>query len=295
MFTEEEVEEILKAGRIVKEVREKVSEFVREGVKVLEVCERVEEEIRRLGGEPAFPCNVGIDSVGAHYTSPPEDRSLLSAGSLVKVDLGAQVNGFVADSAITVSLGSDYEEMIKAAEEALERAIRAVSVGGKISEVGVVVEKAIKSHGYKPISNLTGHKISKYTIHAGVSVPNVATKNGGRFEPWSVYAIEPFVTLPDASGEVVNGPPGNILHIIKLKGPKDQVARRYFDNLWRSYRTLPFARRWVSLSEGYSLTEALVAGRFLYEYPVLVERSGRTIAQAEHTLLTTDKEVIVIT
>ncbi|MDH5811326.1 MAG: type II methionyl aminopeptidase [Candidatus Methanomethylicaceae archaeon] len=295
MLAQEEVEEILKAGKIVKDVRNRVASFVREGTKVLEICERVEEEIRRIGGEPAFPCNVGIDNIGAHYTSPPGDETIIRAGALVKVDLGAHVNGFVADSAVTISLGSDYEEMIMVAEEALERAIETVKVGGRISDVGAVIERTIKSHGYRPISNLTGHQISKYTIHAGVSVPNVATKDGGRFEAWSLYAIEPFVTLPEAAGEVVNGPPGNILHVIKLKGPKDQMARTYFDGLIKSYRTLPFARRWVSKLEGYKLTERLISEHFLYEYPVLIERSGKAIAQAEHTLLTTDKEIIVIT
>ena len=295
MLAQEEVEDVLRAGKIVKDVRSKVASFVREGMKVLELCEKVEEEIRRMGGEPAFPCNVGIDNIGAHYTSPPGDDTVIRGGALVKVDLGAHIRGFVADSAVTISVGSDYEEMIIVAEEALERAVEAVRVGGRVSEVGAVVERVIKSHGYRPISNLTGHQIAKYTIHSGVSVPNVATKDLARFEPWSLYAIEPFVTLPEASGEVVNGPPGNILHVIKLKGPKDQAAKGYFEELIKSYRTLPFARRWVSKFDGYKLTERLISEHFLYEYPVLVERSGKAIAQAEHTLLTTDKEVIVIT
>jgi len=294
-FAQDEVEEIIRAGRIVKDVKKRVRSLVYEGARVLEVCEKVEEEIRRLGGEPAFPCNIGIDNIGAHYTSPPRDSTIICAGTLVKVDLGAHINGFIADSAVTISLGSEYEEMIRVAEEALEKAIETISVGGRISDVGMVIEKVIKSQGYKPISNLTGHQISKYTIHAGVSVPNVSTKDGRRFEPWSLYAIEPFVTMPDAAGEVVNGPPGNILHVMKLKGPKGQTAKSYFEELIKRYKTLPFARRWISNSEGYGLTELLISEHFLYEYPSLIERSGRAIAQAEHTLLTTDREVIVIT
>ncbi|MBC7113528.1 MAG: type II methionyl aminopeptidase [Candidatus Methanomethyliales bacterium] len=295
MFTEEEVECILKAGKIVKDVRKRAASIVREGARVLDVCEMIEGEIRRLGGEPAFPCNVGIDNIGAHYTSPPGDETIIRGGALVKVDIGAHVNGFVADSAVTISLDSDYEDMIGVAEEALERALEAVRVGGRISDVGTVVERTIKSHGFKPISNLTGHQISRYTIHAGVSVPNVANRDSGKFEAWSLYAIEPFVTLPDAAGEVVNGLPGNILHVVKLKGPKDQPARSYFEDLIKTYKTLPFARRWVFTLSGYNLTERLISEHFLYEYPVLVERSGKAVAQAEHTILTTDKEVIVIT
>jgi len=297
MLTEEEVEKLLRAGKIVRAVRETTPALVFEGAKVSEICERVEGEIRRLGGEPAFPCNVGINSVGAHYTSPPDDPTVVPAGALVKIDLGAHIEGYVADSAVTVSVDSEYEDMIKVADEALEKALQVVTIGGKISDVGSVVEKTIRSRGFKPISNLTGHQISRYTIHAGVSIPNVSAieVGGGRFQQWSIYAIEPFVTLPVAAGEVRNGPPGNILHIVKLKGPKDPESRRFFDELYKRYKTLPFARRWASKMDGYGLAKRLEMERTLYEYPVLVEVTGKTIAQAEHTVMTTDKEVIVTT
>jgi len=297
MLTEEEVEKLLRAGKIVRAVREMAPALVFEGAKVSEICERVEGEIRRLGGEPAFPCNVGINSVGAHYTSPPDDTTVVPAGALVKIDLGAHIDGYVADSAVTVSVDSEYEDMIRVADEALEGALQAVTIGGRISDIGSVVEKMIRSRGFKPISNLTGHQISRYTIHAGVSIPNVSiTEVGaGRFQQWSVYAIEPFVTLPVAAGEVRNGPPGNILHIVKLKAPKDAESRKFFDELYKRYRTLPFAKRWASKIDGYGLARRLEAERTLYEYPVLVEATGKTIAQAEHTIMTTDKEVIVTT
>jgi len=298
MLADEEVEKLLRAGKIVRAVREGAPAFVFEGAKVSDICERVEGEIRRLGGEPAFPCNVGINSVGAHYTSPSNDTTLVPAGALVKIDLGAHVDGYVADSAITVSVDSEYEDMIRVADEALEKALQVVTIGGKISEVGSVVEKTIRSRGFRPISNLTGHQISLYTIHAGVSIPNVsaiAVGGWGRFKQWSVYAIEPFVTPLIAAGEVKNGPPGNILHIVRLKGPKEAESRKLFDELYRRYRTLPFAKRWAAKIDGFGLAKLLEEKRTLYEYPVLVEVTGKTIAQAEHTIVTTDKEVIVTT
>jgi methionyl aminopeptidase len=295
LFSEEEVEKLLKAGKILRNVRERAHSFVSEGAKILDICESVEGEIRKLGGQPAFPCNVGVNSLGAHYTSPPGDISVLPGESLVKIDLGVHIDGFIADSAVTVSLDSDYEDMIKVANEALEKAVQSVSVGGRISDVGIVAEKTIRSRGFKPISNLTGHQISPYTIHAGISIPNVKGPDVGKFQPWSVYAIEPFVTLPNAEGMVRDGALGNILHIVRLKGPKDAESRKFFDELYRRYRTLPFAKRWIKGLEGYELWKKLVSERFLYEYPTLVEASGKPIAQAEHTLITTEKEVIVTT
>jgi len=296
LLAEDEVEKFLRAGKILRAAREKAPSLVFEGAKIIDICEGVEGEIRRLGGEPAFPCNVGINSLGAHYTSPPGDVSVIPPGSLVKVDLGVHIDGYISDSAITVSVDSEYEDMIRVANEALENAVKTVTVGGKVSDVGPVVERTIKSRGFKPISNLTGHQITRFNLHAGVSVPNVAdTDTGGRFQPWSVYALEPFVTLRNAAGQVRDSLPGNILHIVRSKGPKEAGSRKFFDEVYKRFRTLPFAKRWAADIEGYNHWKGLVAERVLYEYPTLVEATGKPVAQAEHTLLLTDKEVIVTT
>lgn len=293
MFTEEEIECIFKAGKITREIRGKVKNFIREGMRVIELCERIEEEIKNLGGEPAFPCNIGIDHIGAHYTSPPKDETVIGHGSLVKVDFGAHVNGFIADAALTISIGSEHEELIEVAEEALQKALDIMEIGIRVSSIGEAIEKVIKSYGYKPISNLTGHSISRYMIHSGVSIPNVSGNYHGKIEPWSIYAIEPFVTLSEARGEVVNGPPGNILQVLKLKGPKNQEFKKFFDGILKRYRTLPFARRWIDIPE--KIIEKLIEDNVIYEYPVLIEATGKPIAQAEHTVLTMDREIIVIT
>jgi len=298
LFDQEEVEKILKAGRIVKAVREVAPRMVSEGARAIDICDGVEAEIRRLGGQPAFPCNVSIDEVGAHYTSPPGDLTVIPPNSLVKVDIGAHIDGLLADSAVTVSVDSEHDEMIGVAQEALARGVQAVRINGMISDVGVVVEKYIKSMGFKPIRNLTGHQIAPYTIHAGISIPNVSDEMGafgGRFQQWSIYALEPFVTLPDARGIIQEGRLGNILSLAKLKKPKDAGQRALFERIYGNYRTLPFARRWLEGMPGADLADSMLRGRALYEYPTLVEASRKPIAQAEHTLLTTDKEVLIIT
>ncbi len=294
LLSEEELEKLLLAGKIARVVRKAVPRMVFKGASVLQICEWVESEIIRMGGSPAFPCNVSINEVGAHYTSPPSDATVIPDGALVKVDLGVHIDGLIADTAVTVSVGSEFEDMIKAVELALERGVQAVRVGGKIGDVGPMVEKTIRSMGYKPIRNLTGHQIEQYTIHSGLSIPNVSGSEPlGKFQPWSVYAIEPFATLPKAIGEVREGMAGNILHLVKLKRPKAEPQRGAYEDIYRKFKTLPFARRWVACSG--EAVEALLAERLLYEYPVLVEASGMPIAQSEHTVVTTDKESIVTT
>ncbi|MDI9644895.1 MAG: type II methionyl aminopeptidase [Candidatus Verstraetearchaeota archaeon] len=294
MFDEEGMEKLLLAGRIAKAVRGIAPRLVFEGAKVLDICEGIEGEIVKLGGKAAFPCNVSINEVGAHYTSPPYDQTLVPPGALVKVDLGVHIDGYIADTAVTVSVDSEHKDMIGAVELALEKGIQAVRIGGKISDVGPVVEKTIRSMGYRPIRNLTGHQIELYTIHSGVSVPNVSGwDTSGKFQPWSVYAIEPFATLPKAAGEVKERNPGNILHLVKLKRPKSEVCAGAYEEIHSRFRTLPFARRWVA-NLGNAVEEML-SGKMLYEYPVLVEATKNPIAQAEHTLITTDREIIVTT
>lgn len=289
----------LKAGKLAKAIRNKVTSIVRRGRKLIDICEEIEGEIERLGGRPAFPVNVGIDYVAAHYTSPPRDESLIPDGSLVKVDIGVHFNGRIADTAVTVSLGSEEEELITAAEEALDKAIQKISPKAKIADVSLAIERSVKSYGFKPIANLTGHELLPYVIHAGTTVPNVwspqLTTLSAKFEPGHVYAIEPFTTLKDAAGEVENGPSSTIYRVVKFKPPKSELARLY-STIYENYRTLPFARRWVAkFVKEVKLLDQLLKDRVVAEYPVLVERSRKPVAQAEHTVLVLDDEVLVVT
>lgn len=293
-----ELEKFAESGKILAEVRGYVRTMQVRGRRVLDVCEEVEGKIRELGGKPAFPCNVGINEVAAHYTSPWDDRSLVPDGSIVKVDFGVELDGFATDTAMPVSLNPAYDSMIIAAEAALQEAVSAVAPGRKLSDVGAVVERCIDRYGFKPIRNLTGHKIDRYNLHAGKSVPNVSDIESGRFEVGEVYAIEPFVTLRSAEGLVTDGDAAYIYRFVKAKGTKSNAAERLAEYIRDTYRGLPFASRWIhnSWREGdFSAFEELVSSHCVAGYPVLVEVSGQPIAQAEHTILVTENGCKVLT
>jgi methionyl aminopeptidase len=248
----------------------------------------VEAKIVELGGLPAFPCNVGVNEVAAHYTSPWGDESLIPDNSIVKVDFGVHLEGCITDTAVTLSLNPVYDSLIVAAEAALQEAVAAIAPERKLSDVGGVVERCINRYGFKPIRNLTGHKIEPYRIHAGKSVPNVSSIEGGRFEVGEIYAVEPFVTLKDAEGAVHEADVAFIYRLVKAKGVKSKLAGKLAEQLQAKYRTMPFASRWVFKDGGtdvHMAFEELVAGRYVAGYPVLVEASGRVVAQAEHTLI----------
>jgi methionyl aminopeptidase len=295
----QELDSLVKSGRILAEVREFVRAMPIQGRPVLEVCEDVEGKIRELGASPAFPCNVGINDITAHYTSPYDDQSVIPANSLVKIDFGVELEGFITDSAIAISLNPIYDSMIVAAETALHEALAAVAPGRRLSEIGAIVERCIHRYGFKPIRNLTGHKIERYTIHAGKSVPNVAGMESGRFEVGEVYALEPFVTTRDAEGAVRDEDAAYIYRFVREKGAKSRGATELAEYIRRTYKTLPFASRWILRNwkdgDAQSAFSELVTKRCVVGYPVLVEVSGNVVSQAEHTVIVTDDGCRVLT
>jgi len=296
--TNDEVEQFEKSGRILADVRSFVKNLQIRKMSILEVCESVESKIRELGAGPAFPCNVGVNEVAAHYTSPWKDESMIPDDSLVKIDFGVELDGYITDTAITISLKPTYDSMIVAAETALQEAIAAIAPGRKLSDIGTIVERCINRYGFKPIRNLTGHKIERYRIHAGKSVPNVSGIESGKFEVGEVYAVEPFVTRKDAGGAVEETDEVFIYRFVRAKGAKSKSAVALADDLQRNYKTMPFAARWVFESGGSESKfafEELVANRCVVGYPVLVEVSSGVVAQAEHTLVVTSDGCRVLT
>ena len=287
----ERLDALREAGRIASRVRRRARSHVEVGMRLIDICDSVETWIRELGGEPAFPCNVDINHVAAHYTSPLGDAATVPEGSLVKVDIGVHLDGYIADTATTACFEPRLERLVEAAEAALDAGVKKVRAGVRASEVGAAIERAMRVRGVAPIRNLTGHKITRYIVHAGKVVPNVPSIDGQRLEAGEVYAIEPFTTLPDAGGEVKDGQPGHI-YIYQKKRSVDEVARRMLRFIQSEYRTLPFASRWVLRrfpgSEGREAFSELLRSRCLHAYPQLIERSRSPVAQAEHTVIVTE-------
>jgi methionyl aminopeptidase len=290
-YDEEAVEKFRLSGKILRNTREEMKLFVRENMRVIEVCEKAEELIREKGGKPAFPCNVSINEVAAHYTSPPCDERTIPEGSIVKVDIGVHVDGYVTDTAFTACFSQEYRSMADAAEHALKAAIAGIHPEMAVSNIGGIIEKDIKNHGFKPIANLTGHSVGRYLIHAGTSIPNVPQFSTAKVKAGEVYAIEPFVTLPDAAGRVEDGSETAIFRLVKAKSAKSPHAKQLLKYIEDNFRTLPFAERWlkgVVPEEQYRQAfRELLASKTLMGYPIFVEMSRKAVAQAEHTVLIT--------
>ncbi|KYH39502.1 MAG: methionine aminopeptidase [Candidatus Bathyarchaeota archaeon B63] len=293
----EALEKYEEAGLIASKVRDRMERIVREGMKIIEICEEAEDAIRRLGGKPAFPCNVSINEVAAHYTSPPGDERVIPERSVVKIDVGVQIDGYIADTAVTVCFNPEYEEMVQTSQIALEAAIRLLRPGLLISELGSRVQNAIESRGFKPVSNLTGHQIGRYLIHAGKSLPNVSHVSLRKIREGEVYAIEPFVTTRRAEGRVKEGREAHIFRLMKTRGFKRKESRELLRYIRNNFRTLPFAKRWLERS-GLMYESAfgdLLGSRCIMAYPVFVEASGEWVVQSEHTVYIDKEGPVVLT
>ena len=284
----EAVEEYIRAGRIAANVREAIRTDVKPGARVIDICDKVEQMIAQQGASPGFPCNVCIDQVAAHYASPVGDQTTIRDRAMVKVDIGVHVNGYIADTAVTVCLDPALTQMPKAAQDALEVALGMMKAGVRASDVGATIEHTIKNRGMRPIRNLTGHKLGRYIVHAGRSIPNVAGYDLHRLEEGEVYAVEPFSVLPGATGEVRDGPPSNIYRFERKRNLEGQ-SKQMLAFIQQEYRTLPFASRWLLRRfpgpDGQRAFADLLSSHCIVGYPQLLEKSGGVVAQWEHTAI----------
>ncbi len=298
-YDKEAIEKFRLSGRILRETREELRGFVRENMPIIQVCEKAEALIHEKGGKPAFPCNVSINEITAHYTSPPNDQRTIPEKAIVKVDIGVHVDGYVTDTAFTACFDSDYADMQSTAEHALKAAIDNIRPGISTSKIGEIIEKSIKNRGFKPITNLTGHSVGRYIIHAGTSIPNIAQMSFAKIKAGEVYAIEPFVTLPDAVGRVEDSPEVTIFRLVKTKTVKNSYAKQLLKYIEDNFRTLPFAERWlkdiVPANKYRDAFKELSKSKAIMSYPVFVEVSRKPVTQAEHTVLITENGCEILT
>jgi len=299
MLAEDVLEKYRHAGQIAAKVREEMRRNTKEGMRLIEICEKTEQLIANMGGRPAFPCNVSVNEVAAHYTSPPNDDKTVPEDSLVKIDIGVHIDGYIADTAVTVCFSPELEDMVQTSEAALETAIKTIRPEIHTSDLGSAIQKTIERHGFKPISNLTGHQVGHYMVHTGKSLPNVSHVSFSKIQAGDVYAIEPFVTVKDAAGRVEDGPQAFIFRFIKRKPVKEPEARHLMGYIEKEYRTLPFAERWLKAYEKTREYKAaftnLLASKCIMAYPVFVEVSQKPVAQSEHTVYIDSHETIVLT
>ena len=282
-----------KAGKIANEALLYGKRLIEEDSSVFEVVEKVEKKIFDLGGKPAFPAQVSINEMAAHFT-PIKDDLKFKKNDVVKLDVGAHINGAIGDNALTVDLG-DNKELLKASEEALKQAIKVVQIGTQLREIGKTIDETISGYGFKPIKNLSGHSIDIYEQHSGTTIPNYDDGNDTELEDGMIIAIEPFAT--DGVGKIEEGKESGIYKMQSVKNVRNQMTREILDYIVREYKTLPFTSRWLyrkfpEFKVNFAL-KILERDGIIYGYKQLPEKGKGIVSQFEHTLLVNDKVEIL--
>ena len=295
-------EQYVRAGRLAREMRDWIVERVSTPMTCLEIATTVEEEMVRRGGQPAFPTGIGINGVTAHYAPQEGDTARITEDDIVKIDYGIHFDGYIADTAVTITSSPKYELLLETTKRALEAAIEVAKRDPRTGEMGRAIEAAAKKEGFRTISNLSGHTVEQYTVHAGKSIPNVYAPNQPTLKRDEVFAIEPFLTLGDAAGYVIDDPKDARVTIYSLMMRKRTGVRELddlVDRIWNLRKSLPFTPRWFAKDYRpgrlLKLLAELERRRMVRGYPTLVEASNAPVAQFEHTMKLEGNSLVILT
>jgi methionyl aminopeptidase len=262
------------AGKMAGQLMAYAKKIAKPGMPLLEIAEKVEAKAAELKTEFAFPVNLSINEIAAHFTPTYDDKTI--ASGLLKIDIGANINGFISDTACSVDLTPDHRhsDLIKASEYALNEAIRIIRPGITLGEIGGIIQETAKASGAIAIRNLGGHELDKWHLHAGLSIPT------------------------HGDGIVQDGAPSGIYRFERNASVRDANARKILEYIEKEYKELPFSGRWIVKKFG---TRALFSLRLLeqagalHHFMQLVETSKSPVSQAEHTILVTKDGCEVLT
>ncbi|MBN1792625.1 type II methionyl aminopeptidase [Candidatus Woesearchaeota archaeon] len=295
---QETFDSYIKAGKIASQALTYGCSLIVEGASMLEVLEKIEAKIVELGGDFAFPPQISLNDVAAHYCPPAEDKTVFKKGDVAKLDLGVHIDGYVADTARTVVIGGSEDEeklrlLSEASKAALEAALKLAKPGTPVSELGKVIEQEIKKRGFNPVVNLSGHGLARFVIHDSPSIPNFEAATNAILHKDQVIAIEPFAST--GAGQIYESGNPTIHALSGAKPMRSQMTREVLKTI-QTYKGLPFTTRWLVKKHGAGKTafalKELRNARVLHDYPPLPDKAHGLVSQHEHTVIVREKPVV---
>ena len=304
MLTSEELAKLRKAGEVSAAARDLGIGMCKAGAKLYDIAQEVEGYIRSHGCGVAFPCNLSINEVAAHYTPSPNDQTRLEIGDVIKVDCGAVLDGYIGDTAATVEVGTNaYRELVESSKRARNTVAEFVGAGTPLREIGRAIEMSIKRDGFNVVENLCGHQIAHWDLHGGYSIAPYDSGDETPIGEGDTFAVEPFAT--NGKGYVNNGKPGNIVIKVRDKPVSDPDLKDFIDFIDKEFNGLPFCARSCDSSRGdWQLKDStdpdkcvkkLVRMGILSSFAQLVEVPGAIVTQHEYTFYASGKRAEVTT
>jgi len=288
-------QDFLRAGAIAKEVRAFGRGLIKPGASYNAVIAQIRQKIADLGALPAFPPQIALNDVAAHFL-PQAGTDILFSDQVVKLDIGICFNGAIGDCAVSIDLSGKHQILVDAAEAALLNAEKIIKVGLPIREIGKTIASTIASFDLKPVKNLCGHGLGYYKIHTSPSIPNYDDRCTGVIRPGMTFAIEPFAT--DGKGLIYEAGEATIFSFLKKHGSLSKNAHVLMEKI-ETFKGLPFAQHDL-IADGRSFVEVklalaeLTAREVIAGYPPLLEEGRGLVAQAENSILVDDDGKVFI-
>jgi methionyl aminopeptidase len=207
-----ELEQMREAGRLVGEVLTELAAAVAPGVSTADLDDLAEKRIRQAGATPAFkgyhgyPATICASINDEVIHGIPSGRRVLNEGDIISIDVGASLDGYFGDSAVTLPVGQISEDaaaLLRVTEESLYKAIEAAKAGKRVSDIGHAVQKHVESYGFSVVREFVGHGIGQ-RMHEEPQIPNYGEPgHGPRLAEGMVLAIEPMVNAGSAAVKVL--------------------------------------------------------------------------------------------
>ena len=200
----EQIKKMKLAGRITGEALALAGEMVREGVTTEQIDRKIRAYIEKCGARPSFlgyggfPGSACISINDEVIHGIPSSKRYLKEGDIVKIDVGAYIDGFHGDSANTFPVGKVSDEAIRLIEvtkESFRRGVEKAVIGGRIGDIGSAVDSYVTSFGYSAVRDFVGHGVG-HALHEDPSVPNFGTAGrGAKLCRGMTIAIEPMINV----------------------------------------------------------------------------------------------------
>ena len=206
-----EIDKLRRVNQLVGRILAQLRQMASPGVTTQEIDAFAEAQVRAAGAEPAFkgyhgyPATVCVSVNEQVVHGIPSPRKLVE-GDILSIDMGAKLDGFFGDCAVTVPIGRvapEAEKLLKVTEEALFMGIEAVKPGARVSDIGAAVQRHVEAHGFSVVREFVGHGIGS-SLHEEPQIANYGPGGRGpRLSEGMVLAIEPMVNFGEVAVKVL--------------------------------------------------------------------------------------------
>mmetsp|Transcript_54845 Transcript_54845/g.63068 ORF Transcript_54845/g.63068 Transcript_54845/m.63068 type:complete len:387 (-) Transcript_54845:216-1376(-) len=306
------------AGKIANETLEKIIKKCVPGAGIVDICafgdEEIEKEVKKVYNKKklekgiAFPTCLSVNEICGHFSPLRSEPCALKEGDLVKIDLGVHIDGFISITAHTIVVSEKADavvegrkaDVIHAAYNALQVALRLLKPGQKNNDVTEHIAKVVESYKCNPVEGVLSHELKKHLIDGNNCIINKATfdqkVDDYEFQVNEVYGLD----IIASTGE---GKPRETevrctvykRAIEKAYSLKLKASRQFFSELNERYPTLAFSMRSFEDETVAKLAvNECVKHELLHAYPVLAEKEGELVAQFKYTVMILKGGTVVV-